>query len=134
MTIEDDRRWVLEQFEYLFGRPPTQAELDGHAGHLQAGMTRSAYMAINERQGTDEAVQRMFQTTLGRAPNRGEFESYVPEMKAGRLTRSRISEYLSSTSESLLRQPDTAPDPGQENAKDYLTSVLATYGLEGMDD
>jgi hypothetical protein len=130
----DDRRYVIEQWQYLFGRQPTVDELNYSVGFLQAGQDRSVWLANAERAGAEEAVKRLYMETLGREPNSAELLWQSTRIRNGDLTRKALLQQLAGSAEGLLREPEEEPDPDAENALTYLNNVLEGYGLGGLGD
>lgn len=132
-TDADNRRWLIAQFDYMFGRAPSVAELDAQVRSLRTH-TRSWWVTRHEKVMTDDAVRRAYKASLGRDPTDAELLWQSNRLKAGGWTRRQMLEELNTSSEGLLREPEEEPDPAQENARDYLTSVLERYGLSGLGD
>lgn len=133
-TIGDDRRFVVEQFKYLYDRLPTEQELAVQTGYLQNGMSRQEWLGNNERNGANDAVARIFREMLGRAPTADEVVTYGRAILAGQMNRGHLRDHLAQSAEALLRQPTATPDTAQEDAFTYLRSVLDGYGLGGLGD
>lgn len=133
-TAEEDRRWLVEQFQYLYNRYPTRAELDAHAQRLQhEGVTRERWLAYAEGFGTHEAIDRIFQETLGRKPTARESQTYASQLAHGKRTRAQIREIIAGSSEAVLRPPQApTATKDQEDAKAYLEETLRSYGLESL--
>lgn len=133
-TAGENRAWIITQWEYLYGRQPTAAEVDRNVALLGGGLTRSAWMQRAERVRGEDSVRRLYQQALGRDPSPQMLAYHVERLNSGATTRRKLTEWLAQSTEALLREPDEAPDPSKENARDYLTSVLEQYGLGGMGD
>ena len=91
-NIADDRRYVVEQWQYLFGRLPTIREIDEHTAWLRAApsRTRVEWMKRMERrptQGTRDAIVRIYRATLGRDPTPAQLERYYQQFVNGKQTR-----------------------------------------------
>lgn len=130
----DDRRWIIEQWQYLYGRLPTAEEVNRNLTRLQGGMTRTAWMTMAERVRGTDSVRRLYQDALGRDPSPQMLAYWTQRLQSGTSTRADLQKWLTSSTEALLREPEEPPDPNQENARDYLNSVLEGYGLSGMGD
>lgn len=133
-TIEDDRRWVIQQFQYIRGRMPTAAELEYYLAPLRQGVSRSQWMENAERQDSTGAVTRLYQEIFGRDPDAAGLAYWAARLKNGTTTRAALRATFAGSTEALLRTPETTPSPDQENARDYLAGVLDSYGLSGMAD
>jgi hypothetical protein len=134
-TVQEDRQWVIEQYDYLFGRKPTTEELDQRVYSLQHGMSRQDFMRIVETWNADEEVTRTFHSTLGRDPSPDERAKYVAAFENGTLNRVTFRNNLAGTAEALLREPidlNAGPTGDQEDAKNYLNDVLRNYGLDTL--
>lgn len=134
-SAAEDRAWVITQYEYLFGRKPTIAELDKRVQSLQSGMSRTAFMKVVEKWDAEASVIRLWKEVLGRDPRPDELAFNVNRLTSGSNTRAQIKEYLLGTSEKLL-QPPAAPgtDPGKEDALAYVKGILDSYGLGSLGD
>lgn len=133
-SIEDDRRYVIEQWQYLFGRMPTAAEVNHNVGELQKGLPRTQFMAFMEKLGARDAIIRIYQQVLGRMPASHEINGNMEKFAAGTMTRQLLTQRLSGSVEALLREPTPAEDPADKDAHEYLKGVLDSYGLSSLGD
>lgn len=136
-TVQDDRAWVIQQYQYLFGRAPTAPELDARVASLQSGMTREHFMSIVETWDPEQAVIAAYRDTLGRDPSPEDVKVLADEFRAGRSTRASLRSWLAGTSEGQIRaatpiDPEAEPTREEENARDYITGVLNSYGLGSL--
>lgn len=132
-TIEDDRRWVTEQYWYLAGRAPRPDELDARVASLQQGMPRSEFMRVVETWNGAAKTTRLYQEVLGRVPTAAELQSGTSFLESGGGTlqqlRERVGGSTQGTTRSLTGDPEAA---GQEDAMAYLRGVLNRYGLGSL--
>lgn len=134
-TAADNRRWIIEQWQYLYGRMPTAIEVDYNVAALNAGQPRSQWMTNAEKVGINEAVTRIYQDTLGREPTAAELLWNRNYILAGRSTRRTIADALAASTEGMLREAQPAPPTAdQENARDIINGLLEQYGLSGLGD
>jgi hypothetical protein len=134
-TIVDDRRFVIEQWQYLYGRLPTASDVDKAVSYLQAGQSRATWLANAEKKDAANTITRLFKTTLGRLPTEAEMVNYVSRFRAGTVTRKTLTQSLAEGVEGQLREaagPAAEPDPGAEDALSYLQSTLDEYGLGSL--
>lgn len=134
-TPAEDRRYVIEQYQYLFGQNPTPAELDQQTAVLQSGVSREDWMRAAEKAAPEWSVRMVYRNTLGREPTGPELALNVQKLASGEITRRNLTEYLAGTSEALLKPPPgPVATPGQEDAKVILDNTLALYGLNGLSE
>lgn len=135
-TIEDDRRWVVEQWRALFNNTPSAEMLDYQAGVLQKGVSRSAWVASLETQDAQNTVARFYKEILGREfnPSDPRDAAWVSQLQGGAITRAQLRERLSGSTEALLRAPQGADEDADKDAFAYLKRVLDDYGLGSLGD
>ncbi len=133
-TLAGDRAWVVQQYQYLFDRPPTASELEQRVLSLQQGMSRDDFMKITERWDPEGAVDRIFKTVMGRAPTPEERTKWAGQLSNGVQTRTTLTQYLSSTQEALTKAKEDALAPGAEDARADLDQLLDGYGLATLKD
>ena len=87
-SIEDDRRWVVEQYKANEGRNPTPQELEGAAAKLQGGYPREALAKELDRFGDVEGwVTRQFKELYGRPPSAKELATFTAAVRNGEASR-----------------------------------------------
>lgn len=134
-TIEEDRAFVVENWQYLFGRKPTMYELEREVGNLQRGLPRRDWWAYLEKVGAEDAVTRMYREVLGRDPDPEGMAHYSAALKNGTMTRATLRSTLAGSAEALLKdrsQANSIPE-GAEDARVYLKTILDNYGLGDLD-
>lgn len=131
-TAAEDRRFVIEQWQYLYDRLPTEADIATHVGYLQAGQPREVWLANAEKKDAENTIRRIYRTQLGRDATDAEVAQYIPRFRAGTLTRKTLMQSLAESAEGLARQPGVIEDRGDEDALSYLNSVLDEYGLSSL--
>lgn len=131
-TIEEDRRYVVDQFKVLFDRMPSAQELEFQTSLLQGGMPRATWTANNETNMAEEAVTRLYREVLGRDPDPAGIATWSAALRNGTLTRATLRTALAGSVEGVLRTPAPTPDASQEDAFAYLKGVLDGYGLGGL--
>lgn len=134
-TPGEDRAYIIEQYQYLFGQNPTAAELDQQAAVLQSGVSREDWMRAAEKAAPEWSVRMVYRKTLGREPTAAELALNKAKLESGEITRRNLTEYLAGTSEALLKPPPgPVATPGQEDARAILDNTLALYGLNGLSE
>ena len=132
-TVGEDRRFVVEQYNYLYGRNPSEWELEDATRMLQAGMSREAWTWEAEKWGDPEAdLKRIYNEVLGRDPRPDELELNVWKLRNGQAARWQIRDYLANTPEALLREPATPTPEPDRDAQAYLERILGDYGLGSL--
>lgn len=131
-SIAEDRAYVIQQWNYLYGRNPTATELAYRTNQLQSGYQRSSWMAAMERLDATGAVTREFKATMGRDPTPTELAQFSNQIKTGRMTRTSLKAYLSGTAEFLLKTKEEAIAEGAEDQKAALEDLLDEYGLGSL--
>lgn len=134
-TAADDRRFIIEQWQYLYGRMPTAEEVNRNVVLLQGGLPRSTWISRAEKVRTEDSVRRLYQQVLGRDPSPEMLRHWAAQLRTGGTTRRRLTEWLTGSTEAQLRQPEEGgPTEGQESARDLINGVLESYGLNGLSD
>lgn len=134
-TIQEDRAYIVEQYNYLYGRDPRPDEIEQQLPFLQGGMSRADYTRVNERYFPEEAVQRIYRQQTGKDADPAHLAHYVALLQRGDINRAQILAEVAGSSEALLREPQpTGPTPEQEDARDYLREVLNRYDLGSLGD
>lgn len=136
-SAEEDRRWLVEQWQALFGKLPTAAELEAETRSLQRGqVTRSQWVDLAQRWDAQNTVARFYKEILGREFNPADPRdaAWVPQLANGTITQAQLRERLSGSAEALLRQPDAPNDDAEQDAFTYLKRVLDDYGLGNLGD
>lgn len=133
-SIGEDRQWLYDQYNALYGRAPTQAEMDKNVSLLQSGWSRAGLTSLMERLDAGAAVTKIYQDLFGREPTATERTTWEAQLKAGRTTRLGMRDYLSKTPEALSRPPVTAPIEGAEDSQAYLNGILDEIGLGSLKD
>lgn len=128
-SITDDRKYITEQWQYLFGRPPTAAELDFRVSQLQSGMTRSHWIGAMEKYDAEASVTRIFKEKLGREPTASELTTWANQLKNQTATRKTMGEYLAGTHEAITKAEEEALSEGAEDQQAILNRLLEDYGL-----
>lgn len=129
-TIEEDRIWVVSQYQQLYGRKPTESELQSRVSSLQAGRSRASLTTWMEKQDGPGSAARIFKEVMGREPTAAEIERYGKMLTEGRATRLQLREMIAGLPEALLR--DTSEENATEeqlDAKAHLERTLEEYGL-----
>lgn len=132
--IGADRAYVIEKFDYVYGRKPTTAELERHVSYLQQGQTRAEWSKNLERHDAAGAVDRIFKEIMGRPPTDAERDRYVGQISAGRLLRADLRQQLAATPEALLREKETEATAEDEDARVYIDGLLDEMGLGELKD
>lgn len=136
-SAADDRRWIIEQWRYLFNNLPSAEMLEEQVASLQSGkVSRTQWMASFERLGAGNTVRRFYREILGREADLSDprVNAWVRALENGTLTRAQLRERLAGSTEALLRQPQETPDLTQEDSLVYLKTVLDGYGLGALGD
>lgn len=134
-TIEEDRRWVVDQYQALYGRKPTANELQSRVSSLQAGRSRASLTLWMEKQDGPGSAARIFKEVMGREPTPAEVSRYGSMLTDGKATRTQLRALLSGLPEALLR--DTTNENATEeelDAKAHLEQTLDEYGLGELKD
>lgn len=131
-TLAEDRTYVMQQFQYLFGRPPTATELAYRTSQLQGGMARATWVAGMEKLDAPATVTRIYQEMLGRAPTPAELNQWSSQIKSGASTRASMSDYLKVSHEYLTKKKEDELAEGAEDQKAALDQMLDEYGLGSL--
>ena len=127
--LADDRAFVMQQFQMLFGRPPTETELVYRTSQLQGGMTRSAWTAGMEKKDAEASVTRIYKEMLGREPTAAERNQWASQLKNGTSTRASMTDFLKVSHEYLTKKKEDELAEGAEDQKAALEEMLDEYGL-----
>jgi hypothetical protein len=133
-SLSEDRTYVAQQFQALFGRPPTETELTYRANQLQAGYPRAKWTADMERTDAEASVKRIYKQMMGREPTSTELEQWSRQIKAGEQTRASMTDYLKSTHEYLTKKKEDELAEGAEDQKAILDEMLDEFGLGSLKD
>lgn len=131
-TQTSNRQWLIEQWQYLYDRPPTEADIQTHLGYLSSGQSRATWLANAEKKDAVLSTQRIYQQVLGRAPTEAELNSWVTNFRQGTATRASLTSYLGGTTEALTRPKPSAEQEGAVDAQARLNQILAEFGLESL--
>lgn len=128
---------IIEHFQYLHGRKPTEFELNHVADAIISGRyTFESWAREAEGQDPEAAVIRIFKEIFGTTPEPAGVKYYADRLRNGQMTRAQIREEMANSPGALLmdRKPgEQDPLAGQkEDAKVYLDNVLRDYGLESL--
>lgn len=137
--LASDRQFVVDQWQYLFGRNPTQQELDSQTAVLQSGVSRADFTKEWEKANPEEAVTRIFREEVGRDPTPQELSDLARGLTLGRTTRTETRNWLATSyAPGVLHgaQPagPTGPSAEQQSARAYLDDQLSSWGLGGLGD
>lgn len=136
--IAADRKFVIDQWLYLFERLPSAAEVDREVARLQRGVeTQKQWMARMEKWDIPAAVDRIFRLVLGRPPTAAEQAGWRNKFQQGLVTRKTAKELLAGSTEGQLyarTQRDNTALEGQKDAHAQLQETLAEFGLSELSD
>jgi hypothetical protein len=133
-TLANDRAWVIQQYQAIYGRAPSGAEVDNNTTLLQQGWSRNGMTQLLERLDPDSGVTKAFHDVYGREPTPIERKNWVDKLKTGKTTRAGMTQYLAGTTEALTREIPATPAEGDEDSRAVLNGMLDDLGLGGMKD
>ena len=133
-SIAEDRTWVHEQYMALFGKPPTNVELERATHLLQGGNSRASVTSTLSKKYAPEAVTKIYQDVLGREPTAAERAAWEGKIATGSVTRAGMTQYLSSTNEARNRPQVTTPVEGAEDSRVIMNGMLDNIGLGSLKD
>ena len=131
-TIGDDRRFVIEQWNRLFGGNPTREQLDRQVGKLRAGgMGRTEWVGWVTQHSAEQIVTRTFRKAGIKAREGDPFwNKAVWQLASGKWDVQQLNQVIADKPGQLLR--DTSPPIERRKDSDAflrIRDVLRRYGL-----